>query len=190
MSKRCINRLHPAAIDNNCSTDERIKKWFDIGTTSSNVSAQWCTNGRSGAGRATRTQSKHGAAERFRAERFKGTATSIDPINNNRSQCFADGSFESCFPARIDFNQIENRAEDSVDTGKTFGTRSRTSFVEGQSKRFDSSSPRMLLAFGCTVHRFRRFNRGLCLRTTRFGQFHGFDQREFSRFQFDELRPK
>lgn len=120
MCKRRVDRLHPAAIDNNCSTDERVKKWFDIGATSSDVSAQRCANRRSGARGATGTKSEHGAAERFRAKRFKRSATSINPIDNNRGQCFADSSFKRCFPARIDFNEIENSAEDTIDTGKTF----------------------------------------------------------------------
>ena len=122
MRKRCVDRLHPAAIDNNCSTDERVEKWFDIGATSSDVTAQRCANRRSGARGATGTKSKHGAAERFRAKRFKRATTSIDPIDNNRGQCFADGSFKRCFPARIDFNEIENGAENTVDTGKPFRT--------------------------------------------------------------------
>ena len=84
------------------------------------MSTQRCANRRSGACGATGTQSEHGAAERFRAKRFKRSATSIDPINNDRSQGFADGSFERCFPARIDFNEIENCAEDTIDAGKTF----------------------------------------------------------------------
>ena len=122
MSQRRVDCLHPAAIDNNCGTNKCIKKWFDIGATSSDVSTQRCANRRSGACGTTGTQSEHGTAERFRTKRFKRSATSIDAINNNRSQGFADGSLERCFPARIDFNEIENCAEDTVDASKTFST--------------------------------------------------------------------
>jgi hypothetical protein len=159
MSKRRVDCLYPATIDNDCGSDERIKQWFDIGTTSSDVSAQRCANRRSGARGATGTQREHGAAERFRAKRFKRSTTSIDPINNNRGQGFTHGSFECCFPARIDFNEIENCAEDTVDAGKTFRASTRTRFVECKGKRFDSGAPSILFAFGGTMHCFGRLNR-------------------------------
>lgn len=190
MRKRCIDCLHPTAIDHDSRTDKRIEQRFNVGSTGTNMSAKRCTYRRSGTRRATSTKGQHGTTQRFRAQRFKSATTGVDAIDNNCGQGLAHRGFERGFPTCIDFNKVEHRAEHTIDAGETFGSGARTRFVERKRKRFYSCAPGVLFAFRSAMNRFRSLDCSFGLRTTNLCRFHGLDQRKLRRFQLNELGSK
>ena len=120
-------------------------------------------------------------------ERLERTTTSIDTINNNRSERFARSTFERGLPTGVHVDEIEQRAEHSTHATETFGTGRGTGFVKRKGQRLGAGLPRMMIALGTAMLGLGSLDGRSGSGHAGFGQFHGLDQRFLGGFGLGEF---
>ncbi len=138
----------PVAVDAHGTADDGVEQVVDTGAGRPHVGAHGLADRRGAGRRAADAQSQHGAAGVARAEGSEGGAGRAGAIDHHRAERFGGGGLERGLPARVDLDDVEQRAHDAVDLGEPFGPGGGPGLVEGELEGIGAGDPRAALAVG------------------------------------------
>ena len=129
----------------NAAADQRIEQGLYPGTDAAHVGPNRFPRRNRRWGDPPCTESEHGPRGIARAQFGQRPAAHVDRIHHDRGNGFSGGSFESWLPPGVDLNNIEQRANDSIDGRQPLRAGASTSLIESQGQRFCPGGPRVLL---------------------------------------------
>ena len=168
-------------IDPNRRAEQRVEQGIDLGAFAASM-RPYCIADRRG--RRTSGASAQGddrSAGVTAAQRVERTATGRRVVDDDGCQGLAERCFDDRLPACIDLDQVEERAEHSVDALQTLGTRASACCIECHLQCLDAGSPSRGLLGGIIAERLASFERGLRLDRCVLGRFDLVDERRLDR---------
>ncbi len=146
MIERRLDRLMPV-VDAHHVGDESIEQAVEIAPVRSHPRAYGIADGggewrcRPGS-----TQDHQRTADIAGAERLDSPQATLGIGDDDGRQGVAQGDLDDRFPARIDIDELEQRAEHAVDPDQPFGTGTRSRLAERHLQRIGARLPGLLLA--------------------------------------------
>jgi hypothetical protein len=89
-----------------------------------------------------RSGGEHGARRVGLAERGQRPLRGLRTVDHDGAERLAERGLDGLLPAGVDLDQIEQRAEHTVDVGEPFGAGAGVGGVERELQRFDPGVPR------------------------------------------------
>ena len=151
MGEGDVDRLDPAAVDDDGGTDEAVEQRLDVGAAGPDVTTEGLTLRRRRAQRAGGAEGEDRSAQGLAVQGTEGAPAGVDAVDDHGGQGLTGGGLEGGLPAGVDLDQVEHGAEHAVDAGQPLGAGTRPGLVEGEGEGLDPRLPRVLVALGPAV---------------------------------------
>ncbi len=146
-----VDRRRPATVHGHGPAEERVEQRLHVGSTGPDVGADRLADARCRCRRAVSAEGQDRPADgvvAFGVEGADRRPSRVDAVDDDRRERLARRRLDGRLPAGVDLDEVEQRADDSVDGCQALGAGPSAGLVEGEAEGLGACGPRVTIAVG------------------------------------------